>query len=81
MVLYFAKPLPLPKKAKREVQKKLEEQGFGDCVVNLEEGTLAIPDLYRHETEIIASVVAQAGDYRLDLVLDDIVDNDDTIID
>ena len=67
----------LKKADKKILEDHLSDAGYGECNVNIGFQELKMPDIYKSEKSLIASVVSQAGDYKLDMYIDDIAEIDD----
>lgn len=66
----------LTRKDKGIIEKHLEDAGFVDCVVSLEFQELKVPEIYKEELSLIATIAAEAGDYRLDAPVEDLILDD-----
>lgn len=66
----------LTRKDKGIIEKHLEDAGFVDCVVSLENQELKVPEIYKDELSLIATIAAEAGNYRIDAPIDDLILDD-----
>ncbi len=52
---------------KKKVDKALDDAGFTACEVDTTLKVLIVPDIYLSELEEIALVLAEVGDYHIDM--------------
>lgn len=55
------------KEQKKKIEKTLEEAGFTACEVDSTMKILVVPDIYISELYDIAIVLAEIGDYEIDI--------------